>query len=381
MSPRIARRSRSGGRPYEPATPIDLLPFIPDELADELELGTDPAGDAERAGLKYVTDSMAGIARKRWGRGFVYQTADGKRLTDRTVRERIDGLVIPPAWTDVWICADADGHIQATGRDAEGRKQYIYHPEWARVRNLAKFNRVIAFGNALPVIRTRCEKDLRKRGLPYEKVLAAVVFLLDRTLIRVGNQSYAEMNGSFGLTTLRDRHVNFSGTRCAFEFSGKSGKKHCVEIDDARLARIVRLCRDVPGYDLFQYYDEDDRRDRIDANDVNRYLREISGKEISAKDFRTWGGSVHAAVALSDMDESRSESEAEKQIVRMVKSVAERLGNTPAVCRQYYIHPSIIEAHLEGSFRETFAEGVTLNSHPQLEQEETALLHVLCSRL
>ena len=354
---------------------------ISEVLAGDLELAADPKAAAERAGLTYVSDFESGIFRKKWGRGFTYLDGSGKHIQDSLIRERIDQLVIPPGWTDVWICADGKGHIQATGRDAEGRKQYIYHPEWERVRNRAKFNRTIAFGDALSSIREHCESDLRKHGLKYEKVLAAVVFLLDRTLIRIGNKTYASNNGSFGLTTLRDRHVDFSGTRCTFEFKGKRGKKHCVELDDARLARIVRRCRDVPGYDLFQYYNADDERDRIEASDVNRYLKSITGQDFSAKDFRTWGASVQAAVALYEMDAPESESEADKQIIEMVKIVAERLGNTPAVCREYYIHPAIVDAHAEGAFRDAFARGIRLSPRPHMDREEMALLHFISQYL
>ena len=351
---------------------------IPDSISDILEL--DPQASAERAGLKYVSDSDPGIERKKWGRGFTYIDASGSHVQDEATRERIDGLVIPPGWTDVWICADELGHIQATGRDAEGRKQYIYHPDWDGIRNKAKFNRIVAFGDALSGIRERCESDLRKHGLPYEKVLAAVIFLLDRTLIRIGNKTYASKNGSFGLTTLRDRHVDFSGTRCTFEFKGKRGKKHCIELDDRRLARIVRRCRDVPGYDLFQYYDADENRDRIESADVNRYLKDVTGLDFSAKDFRTWGASVQAAIALYEMEEPGSESEHDKQIVAMVKTVAERLGNTPAVCRDYYIHPEIIDSHSEDKFRDLFRAGLALEPKPHLDREEMALLHFLCQR-
>lgn len=353
---------------------------ISEHQSDDLELAADPKAAAEQAGLSYVSDADPGIARKKWGRGFTYLGSDGGHIDDPEIRERIEGLVIPPGWSDVWICADDRGHIQATGRDADGRKQYIYHPEWERVRNRAKFYRTIVFGDALSTIREACESDLRKHGLKYEKVLAAVVFLLDRTLIRIGNKTYAANNGSFGLTTLRDRHVDFTGTRCTFEFKGKRGKNHCVELDDRRLAGIVRRCRDVPGYDLFQYYDDDDQRDRIEAADVNQYLKDVTGKAFSAKDFRTWGASVQAAVALYEMEEPSTESDIEKQIVEMVKIVAERLGNTPAVCRQYYIHPAIPESHAEGTFRELFEAGLSLKPKPHLDREETALLHFISNR-
>lgn len=349
-------------------------------ISEEFEIRIDPEECAKRAGLTYVSDSEPGIRRRRRGKGFSYIGADGKHIKDSATRERIKSLVIPPAWTEVWIAPDPDGHIQATGRDALGRKQYIYHPEWESVRNEMKFNRTIAFGESLSSIREQCEKDLRRKGLPYEKVVGAVIYLLDRTLIRVGNKSYAKANESFGLTTLRDRHVDFTGTRCTFAFNGKSGKQHTIELDDARLARIVRRCRDVPGYDLFQYYDENDRPRAIESSDVNAYLQQVTGRDFTAKDFRTWGGSVQAAVYLSQLSDAETEKEKDKQVVEMVKSVAERLGNTPAVCRGYYIHPAIIEAHQDGTLREIFEAGLEHNPLPHLDPEEMALLHFFSTR-
>ena len=351
-----------------------------EDVAVQFEIGLDPRVSAEQAGLTYVSDTAPGIRRKKWGRGFTFLDPDGNHVSDEAVRSRIDQLVIPPAWTEVWICIDPNGHIQATGRDAEARKQYIYHPNWEEARNEAKFTRTVAFGEALAWIREQCASDLRRHGLPRHKVVAAVIALLDRTLIRVGNQTYARRNGSFGLTTLRDRHVGFSGSRCTFEFVGKGGKQHCIELDDARLARVVRRCRDVPGYELFQYYDIDGTRCQISSSDVNSYLREMTGEPFTAKDFRTWGGSVQAAVLLYEMDPPTDDKQAEKHVVEAVKGVAERLGNTAAICRSYYIHPGVLDAYLEGTFRETFEEGLAADLEDHLDREEVALLRFFRNR-
>ncbi len=347
----------------------------------EIELVTDPKLSAARAGLHYVSDDEPGYLRKRWGRGFTYFGPDGDHVDDEALRARFDALVIPPAWTDVWICPSPDGHILATGRDDKGRKQYIYHPQWERVRQETKFNKMILFGEALGQIRARCEADLRRRGLPRDKVLATVVTLLDRTLIRIGNAEYARRNGSFGLTTLRDRHVNFAGQKCVFSFKGKSGQKHCIELDDRRLARIVRRCRDVPGYELFQYYDDDDRRQTLASNDVNAYLKETTGQDFTAKDFRTWGGTVHAALLLCERGETEDEKEADKNIVSVVKEVAERLGNTPAVCRNYYLHPGLLDAYREGTLCEALSRYMQKEPAPQLGPDEHAVLCFLKERL
>lgn len=347
------------------------------DASAHIDVELDPRDSAEKAGLTYVSDTEPGIHRKKWGRGFTYIDPDGEHVSDEAVRSRIDGLVIPPAWTDVWICLDPEGHIQATGRDADGRKQYIYHPKWEQARNEAKFNRLLVFGEALPTIRAQCESDLRKHGLPARKVVAAAVALLDRTLIRVGNQTYAQRNGSFGLTTLRDRHVDFSGARCTFEFIGKGGKKQSIELDDSRLARVVRRCRDVPGYELFQYYNAEDTRCRISSSDVNDYLREITGEPFTAKDFRTWGATVQAAVFLNELDPPADRKAAEKHVVAAVKMVAKLLGNTAAVSRSYYIHPAVLDGYLDGTFRERFEEGLAQDRTDHLDREEMALLHFL----
>ncbi len=345
------------------------------DVPDDAESFIDPAECAARAGLSYISDQEPGITRKRWGRGFTYLDPSGEHVQDEDLRARIDNLVIPPAWEEVWISHDPEGHLQATGRDAEGRKQYIYHPEWARIRDAMKFDRTIAFGRTLADLRRHCKKKLEMEELTREKVLAAVVFLLDKTLVRIGNEAYAQRNESFGLTTLRDWHVDFSGTRCTFEFPGKRGKEHSIELDDPRLARVVRLCRDVPGHVLFQYYGDDGERRPVDSSDVNAFLKTVTGELFSAKDFRTWGASVHAAAYLSSLDVPETPKEAEKQIVKMVKQVAEQLGNTPAVCRNYYIHPHIVQAHRVGSFKEVFAKGLQQNRAGLLDRREKALLY------
>jgi DNA topoisomerase-1 len=316
-----------------------------------------PEESARAAGLRYISDDMPGIRRRKRGKGFGYIDPKGNAVRDPRTLERIRKLAIPPAWTDVWICPTANGHLQATGRDARGRKQYRYHADWRNVRDETKFGRMIAFGEALPKIRERVEKDLSLRGLPREKVIATVVRLLETTLIRVGNREYARQNGSFGLTTLRDGHVDIDGSRLRFEFRGKSGKDHTVEIQDRRVARIVKQCRDLPGQTLFQYLDENGERQKITSEDVNAYL----GEGFTAKDFRTWGGTVLALSALLEIGAVESEKEAGKAVVDTIKQVAESLGNRPAICRKYYIHPIVIETFVAGKLEEAL-EGVVEDS-------------------
>jgi DNA topoisomerase-1 len=304
--------------------------------------------DAEAAGLRYVSDSEPGIRRRRAGKGFTYVGGDGETVRDAKVMSRIRALVLPPAWTDVWICRFADGHIQATGIDQKGRKQYRYHQRWRELRDEAKFGRMIAFGKALPALRDQVEKDLAKSGLPREKVIAAVVRLLETTLIRVGNRQYVKENKSFGLTTLRDRHVEIAGATVNFEFRGKSGKTTVCKLRDRRLARIVKSCREVPGQELFQYYGEDGARCPVTSNDVNQYLQDAMGQEFTAKDFRTWAGTVHAALALMQLGACDNPRKAKRNLTAAVKQVAARLNNTVAVCRKSYIHPAVMNAYLEG---------------------------------
>src|SRR6266478_4616637 len=303
---------------------------------------------ATSAGLSYVTDGVAGIRRQRAGKGWVFYAPDGARISDGAERRRILGLVIPPAWTDVWICPDPHGHIQATARDARGRKQYRYHPLYRAARDKSKFRRMLEFSEILPDIRERVERDLRAGVLTRRQILATVVRLLDKTLIRVGNDEYARENRSFGLTTLRGRHVEIDGSKLRFTFRGKSGVSHEVAITDRRLARIVQQCQDLPGQELFQYLDVKGRRQTISSDDVNAYLRETTGRDITAKDFRTWAGTMLAAKHLCAIGPANSRREAERNVVRAIDAVADRLGNTRAVCRKYYVHPGLVRAYFMG---------------------------------
>ena len=290
--------------------------------------------------------------------------------------------MIPPAWKDVWICPDQRGHLQAVGRDARGRKQYRYHPRWREVRDETKYHRMIGFAKALPMIRRRAARDLRSQKLAREQVLALVVQLLEKTLIRVGNDEYARDNRSFGLTTLRDGHVNVSGPRVRFSFRGKSGVEHDIDLDDRRLARAIKACRDIPGYDLFQYYDEDGKRHPVGSDDVNAYLKEISGQDYTSKDFRTWAGTVLAAQTLRDFEKVDSDAKAKKNIVRAVEAVAKRLGNTKAVCRKCYIHPAIFDAYLDGSMVRTIADRAARAARKgDFTEAEAAVLGLLQRRL
>ena len=342
----------------------------------------DPVESARAAGLRYVTDDEPGIRRKQRGKGFTYLDPQGRTVKDEKTLERIRKLAIPPAWTDVWICSRPNGHLQATGRDARGRKQYRYHAGWREVRDESKFGRMIAFGEALPKIRERLEQDMSQRGLGREKVLATVVKLLETTLIRVGNKEYVKQNNSFGLTTLRDQHVDVDGSTLRFEFRGKSGKEHSVEVQDRRLARIVKQCRDLPGQKLFQYLDENRERQSVSSEDVNAYLRETTGEDFSAKDFRTWGGTVLALSALLEIGGCESEREANKAVVEAVKRVAGQLGNRPAICRKYYVHPVVIQSFLEGTLRDTLEEAVegTEDESNGLRRLEAQVLRLLKGR-
>lgn len=314
----------------------------------KIRLIADPEAAAKAADLVYVSDDQPGIRRRRAGKGFTYTDNNGKRIKNRKTLERIKSLAIPPAYTDVWICPLTNGHIQATGRDAKGRKQYRYHPRWSAQRDETKFNRMILFGEALPTIRERVAHDLALRGLPREKVLATIVQLLGTTFIRIGNLEYARTNESFGLTTLLDEHVEISGSKVRFEFTGKSGKENTVDLHDKHLAKIIQQCQDIPGQHLFQYSDEDGNHYAILSSDVNAYLREISGQDFTAKDFRTWGGTTLAVLALAELGPCEDESHAKKNTAQMIKSVAAQLGNTRAVCRKYYVHPIIAEAYTQG---------------------------------
>jgi len=343
----------------------------------------DPEASAEEAGLRYVTDDGPGIRRRRAGKGWTYVGVDGKRITDRDRIAWFNRLAIPPAWTDVWICPIRRGHLQATGRDVRGRKQYRYHPRWREVRDEAKYGRLIEFARALPRIRRRAERDLRRRGLPREKVLALVVRLLQETLIRVGNDEYARDNRSYGLSTLRNRHVTVRGESIRFSFRGKSGKEHEIGVRDRRLARLVKACQEIPGQELFQYYDADGGRVDVTSGDVNDYLREISGGDFTAKDFRTWAGTVAATMALQEYLEIDDEAGRKRAVVSAIEEVAEQLGNTPSVCRACYVHPEVIDRYLDGTIVDALsrrARGVGRGAHA-LSAEEAAVLGLLQSRL
>jgi DNA topoisomerase I len=343
----------------------------------------DPVSSAKAAGLRYTTDTRPGIRRKRKGRTFTYLTPDGRLIRDAAELARIKALVIPPAWTDVWICTDPRGHLQATGRDARGRKQYRYHPRWRQVRDETKYDRMIGFARTLPMIRRKTREHLRRPGLPREKVLATVVQLLEKTLIRVGNDEYARTNRSYGLTTLRDGHVDVKGQRVRFAFRGKSGVEHEIDLNDRRLARIVKQCRDLPGYDLFQYVDENGVRQTVGSEEVNAYLKEITGQDLTSKDFRTWAGTVLAAQLLREYDAFTSDTQAKKNIVSAIEMVAKKLGNTKAVCRKCYIHPAVLDAYLDGSMLDTIAQRARKISRAvdRLTADETAVLTLLQRRL
>jgi DNA topoisomerase-1 len=341
------------------------------------EVVSDPVDSAQAAGLRYVSDIQPGIRRKRAGKGFIYMGTEGKPIRDEKELTRIRSLAIPPAYTDVWICPSPNGHIQATGRDARGRKQYRYHPKWREVRDETKFGRMLAFSEVLPQIRKRIERDLQLAGLPREKVLATVVRLLECTCIRVGNEEYAKSNRSFGLTTLQDRHVEISGSSVRFEFKGKSGKVHRVDLNDRRLARIVQRCQALPGEDLFQYEDDDGVRQSIGSGDVNDYIREISGQEFTAKDFRTWAGTILAVAALKEVGAWSSQRQAKSNVLRAIDLVAEQLNNTRAVCRKYYVHPAVFETYLAGTMLEHLQNGTKQSVKSDLETEEAAIVRLL----
>jgi DNA topoisomerase-1 len=344
----------------------------------------DVGAAAKEAGLRYVSDHMKGIYRRRAGQAFSYRTANGDKVTDPATLARIRKLAIPPAWNSVWICASANGHLQATGIDARGRKQYRYHTGWRALRDETKYNRMVAFGRALPAIRERVASDLRREGLPREKMLATIVRLLETTLIRIGNREYARDNASFGLTTLRNRHVEVAGGTIHFEFRAKSGKMRQLALKDRTLARIVKRARDLPGYELFQYIDKDGERHSIGSDDVNDYLKDAAGADFTAKDFRTWAGTVLAALALREFEAFDSEAAAKRNITEAIEQVAGRLGNTVSICRKCYVHPGIFDAYLDGTLAAGLKEDIdaTLTEElTQLKPEEAAVLAFLQRRL
>ena len=339
---------------------------------------------AEEAGLRYVSDDRPGYTRKAKGEDFAWLDTDGKLIRDEQRLLRIKRLAIPPAWTDVWICPASNGHIQATGRDARGRKQYLYHERWREVRDENKYDRIISFGKALPKIRRRIARDLKPPGLPRNKVLVTVVQLLERTFIRIGNEEYARENKSFGLTTMKDRHVEVKGAKLRFRFRGKSGREHEVDVTDRHIAKIISKLQDLPGQDLFQYVDDDGKVGDITSQDVNEYLREITGEDFSAKDFRTWAGTVLTAIALNAQEKFENQKQGEANIKTAISAVAKILGNTPAICRKCYVHPAVLDTYLE----QKTIDGLKRTTEEALEKEdvdlrssEAAILKFLKSRL
>jgi len=354
------------------------------ESADIAQAIVDPKDAAESVGLRYVSDARPGIRRKKAGSGFTYTGADGTKLCEPDVLKRIKALVVPPAWTDVWICPWADGHIQATGRDAKGRKQYRYHARFREIRESTKYEHVISFADALPSIRKTVRDHMALRGLPREKVLATVVHLLESTLIRVGNDDYAKQNNSYGLTTLKNQHVAVAGNEVRFRFTGKSGKQWSLRVRDRRIAKIIKACQELPGQELIQYVDEEGHCRDVTSTDVNAYLREITGKDITAKDFRTWAGTVLAAMALNELESFDSAAQAKRNLRAAIEKVSARLGNTQAICRKCYVHPKILNSYLDGNLvleLKSKAEGELRSDLGTLKPEEVAVLALLRGRL
>jgi DNA topoisomerase I len=338
---------------------------------------------AEEAGLVYVSDEDKGLRRERDGQSFACFNAQGERVTDEAALDRIRRLAIPPAWTEVWICAKPNGHLQATGRDARGRKQYRYHPQFRQLRESTKYEHMLEFARALPALRRTLAQHMALRGLPREKVLATVVHLLESTLIRIGNDDYARHNRSYGLTTLRSPHVSVEGSKLRFNFKGKSGKTWRLSVHDRRVARIVKACQELPGQRLFQYFDEEGELREVSSVDVNAYLREITGRDVTAKDFRTWGGTVMAALALQELEAADSKAGVKKNVRAAIEQVASRLGNTPTICRKCYVHPEIFSCYEQGEL--LLKVGPTESSKNAapglLGPEETAVLTLLQARL
>jgi DNA topoisomerase I len=346
---------------------------------DEVD-AVDPALMAKHAGLRYALDRRPGIRRKRVGKSFRYIGVDGAPITAADERERIKKLSIPPAWTDVWISPVPNGHLQATGRDAKGRKQYRYHPQWTVVRGETKFHRMVAFGATLPRIRAQIGRDLGLAGLRRERVLATVVQLMDETCIRVGNEQYARVNHHYGLTTLEPEHVDVRGDVLHFQFVGKGGKEHQVDVRDRRVAKVVKRMVQLPGQELFQYIDEDGDRHTIASTDVNQYLHEMTEEDFIAKDFRTWHGTVRAAQALVDLGEFGSDSQATHNIGEAITAVAAHLGNTPAICRKFYVHPQVLDAYLDGTLRSAFEHKTAKDAVASLHLDEAIVLGLLRER-
>ena len=344
----------------------------------------DPKDAAQSVGLRYVSDARPGIRRKKAGNGFTYTRVDGSRLAEPEVLGRIKALAIPPAWTDVWICPFADGHIQATGRDAKGRKQYRYHARFREVRESSKYEHVVAFADTLPAIREQVREDMALRGLPREKVLATIVHLLETTLIRVGNDDYAKQNSTYGLTTLKNRHVLVDGNEVRFRFTGKSGKQWSLRVKDRRVAKIIRACQELPGQELIQYVDDAGNCQDVTSTDVNEYLKEITGRDITAKDFRTWAGTVLAAMALNELESFDSAAQAKRNLRTAIEKVSARLGNTPTICRRCYVHPEVLNSYMDGNLvleLKSQAESELGGAIGNLKPEEAAVLALLRGRL
>ncbi|MBD3581156.1 DNA topoisomerase IB [Flavobacterium selenitireducens] len=347
-----------------------------DRLQTKLEkIGRDPKTTAKAVGLRYAAFSGKGYFRKRKGDGFFYVDENGSKVNSEAILDRIKKLVVPPAWENVWISPFENGHLQVTGVDKLGRKQYRYHPDWNKIRNQSKFFRLRNFAKALPTIRKQVEKDLNRKGLPYEKVLALVVKLIEDTNIRIGNDAYKKLYGSFGLTTLRDKHVKFEKSGVKFEFVGKKGVRHSISLQSRKLANLVKKCKDIPGQELFQYYDDDGRHCTIGSSDVNSYLKEITGQDFTAKDFRAWSGSVTALQCFREIGPSETKTEEKKKVVEVIDCVAHKLGNTRSVCRKYYVHPTVIAAYENGRI-DTYKVRQNIKNN-ELDAEEEALVRLL----
>ena len=338
---------------------------------------TEPVASAAMAGLRYVSDAQPGIRRKHVARGVSYIGPDGRVLRRTAEIKRIQALAVPPAWTDVWICPDPRGHIQATGRDAKRRKQYRYHRDWRATRDETKFDRMQAFAAALPSLRRRTSADLSRPGLPRNKVIATIVQLLEKSMIRIGNEEYVKQNGSFGLTTLRDKHVRVKGGTLRFQFRGKSGVRHSVDVNDRRLARIVKQCRDLPGHELFQYLDSHRRVQSIGSADINQYLRDVTDEDFTAKDFRTWSATVLAVTALREQPPASTKGRSEKNVITAIEAVARLLGNTRTVCRKSYVHPGVIDCYMAGTMAKILTRRSKLARIAGLRPDEVAVLQIL----
>lgn len=339
------------------------------------KIGSDPKITAKAVGLRYFLNTEKGFYRKRSVNGFTYVDDAGKTVKDKDVLERIKSLVIPPAWENVWISPYDNGHLQVTGTDVRGRKQYRYHPDWNKIRNQSKFFRLRRFALALPGIREQVDKDLNRKGLPYEKVVALVVRLIELTNIRIGNDAYKKLYGSFGLTTLRDKHVKFEGVNVTFDFTGKKGVKHKIKLQSRKMANLVKKCKEIPGQELFQYYDDEGKHHTIGSADVNGYIKEITGEDFTAKDFRAWAGSLNALCSFHELGEHEGITDCKRKVVSVLDSVAQKLGNTRTVCKKYYVHPTVIASYEKGSLwkyvPKNFKPGNEMNA------QEKALLKLL----